>query len=73
MRPSRNPDKEAQRREAAEALREYLNQGGSIQRFSSDAYKREAGTLSRDQVVKTFAYQSQIGKIKKEAKNEDSR
>ena len=73
MRPSINPAKEAQRRESAEALAKYLEQGGTIQRYGSDAYKREAGTLSRDQVVKTFAYQPQIGKIKKEAKNEDSR
>ena len=71
MRPSRDEAKEAQRRASAKALQEYLNQGGTIQRYGSDAYKREAGTLSRDQVVKTFAYQSKIGKIKKEAKNED--
>lgn len=71
MRPSRDEAKEAQRRASAKALQEYLDQGGSIQRFGSDAYKREAGTLSRDQVIKTFAYQSQIGKIKKEASNED--
>ena len=71
MRPSRDEAKEAQRRESAKALREYLDQGGTIQRYGSDAYKREAGTLSRDQVIKTFAYQSQIGKIKKEASNED--
>lgn len=71
MRPSRDEAKEAQRRASAKALQEYLNQGGTIQRYGSDAYKREAGTLSRDQVVKTFAYQSQIGKIKKEASNED--
>ena len=71
MRPSRDEAKEAQRRASAKALQEYLNQGGTIQRYGSDAYKREAGTLSRDQVVRTFAYQSQIGKIKREAKNED--
>ena len=71
MRPSIDKAKEAQRRESAAALAEYLDQGGKIQRFGSDAYKREAGTLSRDQVIRTFAYQSQIGKIKKEAKNED--
>lgn len=71
MRPSRDEAKEAQRRASAKALQEYLNQGGTIQRYGSDAYKREAGTLSRDQVVKTFAYQSKIGKIKKEASNED--
>lgn len=66
MRPSRDEGKEAQRRATAKALQEYLDQGGTIQRYGADAYKREAGTLSRDQVVKTFAYQSQIGKIKKE-------
>jgi len=71
LRPSRDEAKEAQRRASAKALQEYLNQGGTIQRYGSDAYKREAGTLSRDQVVKTFAYQSKIGKIKKEASNED--
>lgn len=66
MRPSPDEAKEAQRRATAKALQQYLSQGGRIQRFGPDAYKREAGTLSRDQVVKTFAYQSQIGKIKKE-------
>ena len=66
MRPSRDEAKEAQRRATAKALQEYLDQGGKIQRYGSDAYKREAGTLSREQVVKTFAYQSQIGKIKRE-------
>ena len=71
MRPSRDKAKEAQRRESAKALQEYLDQGGEIQRFGTDAYKREAGTLSREQVVKTFAYQSRIGKIKKESMNED--
>ena len=71
MRPSRNPNKEAQRREAAEALKKYLEQGGTITMADTTHYRREAGTLSREQVVKTFAYQSQIGKIKKEAKNED--
>ena len=70
MRPSINPAKEAQRRASAKALAEYLDQGGMIQRFGPDAYKHEAGTLSRDQVVKTFAYQSQIGKTQKEASNE---
>lgn len=66
MRPSPNEAKEAQRRATAKALQEYLDQGGTIQKFGPDAYKREAGTLSRDEVVKTFAYQSQIGKISKE-------
>lgn len=66
MRPSVNEAKEAQRRASAKALQEYLDQGGTIQRYGPDAYKREAGTLSRDEVVKTFAYQSQIGKIKPE-------
>jgi hypothetical protein len=66
LRPSPNEAKEAQRRATAKALQEYLDQGGTIQSFGPDAYKREAGTLSRDEVVKTFAYQSQIGKISKE-------
>lgn len=66
MRPSVSEAKEAQRRATARALQEYLDQGGSIQRYGPDVYKREAGTLSKDEVVKTFAYQSQIGKIKKE-------
>jgi hypothetical protein len=66
LRPSPNEAKEAQRRATAKALQEYLDQGGTIQKFGPDAYKREAGTLSRDEVVKTFAYQSQIGKISKE-------
>lgn len=66
MRPSRDEAKESQRRATAKALELYLSQGGRIQRVGPDAYKREAGTLSREQVVKTFAYQSQIGKIKKE-------
>jgi hypothetical protein len=52
-------------------LQEYLEQGGTITLADSSQYKREAGTLSREQVVKTFAYQSKIGKIKKEASNED--
>jgi len=71
LRPSSNPDKEAQRRETAQALAKYLEQGGTITVADTSHYRREAGTLSRDQVVRTFAYQSQIGKIKKEAKNED--
>lgn len=71
MRPSRDKAKEAQRRASAKALTEYLEQGGTITLADSSQYKREAGTLSRDQVVRTFAYQSKIGKIKKEASNED--
>jgi hypothetical protein len=71
LRPSSNPDKEAQRRASAEALAKYLEQGGTITVADTSQYKREAGTLSREEVVKTFAYQSQIGKIKKEASNED--
>lgn len=66
MRPSANEAKEAQRRASAEAVEEYLRQGGRIQQVGSDQYQREAGTLSKEEVVKTFAYQSQIGKIKKE-------
>ena len=71
MRPSINPAKEAQRRASAEALAKYLEQGGTITVADTSHYRREAGTLSRDQVVKTFAYQSQIGKTQKEASNED--
>lgn len=71
MRPSRDKAKEAQRRACAKALQDFLDQGGTILRYGSDAYKRETGTLSRDQVARTYAYQSQIGKIKREAKNED--
>ena len=67
MRPSRDKSKDAKRNEAAKALEEFLGRGGEIQQLDSAAYKREAGTLSREQVVKTFAYQSQIEKIKKEA------
>ena len=67
MRPTSDKSKDAQRNEAAKALEEFLGRGGEIQQLDSAAYKREAGTLSREQVVKTFAYQSQIGKIKKEA------
>ncbi|MBP82230.1 MAG: hypothetical protein CMO61_00095 [Verrucomicrobiales bacterium] len=67
MRPSRDKFKDAQRNEAAKALEDFLGRGGEIQQLDSGAYKREAGTLSREQVVKTFAYQSQIDKIKKEA------
>ena len=70
MRPSRDKAKEAQRRESAKALQEYLDQVARSM-FGTDAYKHEAGTLSREQVVKTFAYQSRIGKIKKESMNED--
>ena len=44
---------------------------GTITVADTSHYRREAGTLSRDQVVRTFAYQSQIGKIKREASNED--
>ena len=73
MRPSSNPDKEAQRRETAQALKKYLDEGGTITVADTSHYRRKAGTLSRDQVVRTFAYQSQIGKIKREASNEDSR
>jgi len=71
LRPSRDEAKEAQRRASAKALQDYLDQGGTITLADSSQYKREAGTLSRDQVVKTFAYQSKIGKIKREASNED--
>ena len=71
MRPSRDEAKEAQRRATAKALQQYLDQGGKIQQFGPDVYKREAGTLSREQVTKTFAYQTKLGKIKKDAKNED--
>ena len=71
MRPSINPAKEAQRRASAKALAKYLEQGGTITVADTSHYRREAGTLSRDQVVRTFAYQSQIGKTQKEASNED--
>jgi hypothetical protein len=66
LRPSIDKGREALRAATDKALQEYLDQGGTIQRVGPDEYKREAGTLSREQVVKTFAYQSQIGKIKKE-------
>lgn len=71
MRPSVSEAKEAQRRASAEAVEEYLRQGGTIQRYGPDVYKREAGALSRGKAVKTFAYQSQISKAQKEAHNED--
>lgn len=66
MRPTTDPKKEAERQKTAEAIQKYLDEGGTIKVADSTVYKREGGTLSRDQVIKTFAYQSQIGKIKKE-------
>lgn len=66
MRPSTDPKKEAERQKTAAAIQKYLNEGGTIKVVDSTHYKREGGTLSKEQVIKTFAYQSQIGKIKKE-------
>lgn len=66
MRPSKDPKKEAESRRTAEAIQRYLDEGGTIKVSDSTHYKREGGTLSREEVIKTFAYQSQIGKIKKE-------
>lgn len=66
MRPTPDPKKESERQKTADAIQKYLDEGGTIKVADSTVYKREGGTLSRDQVIKTFAYQSQIGKIKKE-------
>lgn len=66
MRPTPDPKKESERQKTADALQKYLDEGGTIKMADSTEYKREGGTLSREQVIKTFAYQSQIGKIKKE-------
>lgn len=66
MRPTTDLKKEAERQKTAAAIQKYLDEGGTIKVADSTVYKREGGKLSRDQVIKTFAYQSQIGKIKKE-------
>ena len=71
MKISRDQEKELQRREISEALQKYLEQGGVIKQADESEYNRDHGTLSREQVVKTFASRSQMGKIKKKAKNED--
>ncbi len=65
MKFSRDQEKEMQRREISEALQKYLEQGGVITQADESEYNRDRGTLSREQVVKNFAYQSRIGKIKK--------
>jgi hypothetical protein len=67
---SRDQEKEMQRREISEALQKYLDQGGVITQADESEYNRERGTLSREQVVKTFAYQSAAGKIKKEGRDD---
>ena len=66
MRPSIDPKREAERRKTADAVQKFLDEGGEIQVADSTMYKREGGILNRDQIAKTFAYQSQIGKIKKQ-------
>lgn len=66
MRPTPDPRKEAERQKTADAIQKYLDEGGTIKVADTTVYKREGGTLSREEVIKTFAYQSQIGKIKKE-------
>ena len=63
MRPSIDPKREAERRKTADAVQKFLDEGGEIQVADSTMYKREGGI---DQIAKTFAYQSQIGKIKKQ-------
>ena len=66
MRPSTDAKREAERRKTAEAVQKFLDEGGEIQVADSTMYKREQGILTREQIAKTFAYQSQIGKIKKQ-------
>lgn len=66
MRPSTDHKKEAERKRTKEAIQRFLDEGGKIHVADSTEYRREGGTLSKGEVVKTFAYQSQIGKIKSE-------